>query len=558
MAPDPRPSEAETFPPPDLPGTRPPADPDETATVGPVGGTAIPSAPSSGRSFGDYELLDEIARGGMGVVYKARQVSLNRVVALKMILAGQLASATDVQRFRAEAEAAAALDHQNILPIYEVGEHAGQHYFSMKLVDGGSLAGRVAELLNEPKTAVGIVTKVCRAVDFAHRRGVLHRDLKPANVLLDKDGSPYVTDFGLAKKVEGDSGLTQSGAIVGTPSYMAPEQARAEKQLTTAADVYALGAILYELLTGRPPFRAGSVVDTILQVLDREPDSPSAINPKAGRDLSVIALKCLRKEPGRRYESAASVADDLDHWSRGEPILARPVGRVERGLKWVRRNPVVAGLLVAVGVAIVGGTTATYVKYRDEARQRAVADETAGRLRGTLAELERVNAEQAQTVRQLEEEKAATENAFLDGLLRPLRVETGLETDLKPEEAKTLAALAAVPDERLRMRFVERGLASPAGSAKLAIWPAEVAWAVVGPDREAAGRLRDLVRREMMREPPDPPSRWACARLGAILPPGDRELDRRTAAMLAERQASETDYPAVIVTRGAYRSAIVR
>ncbi|HEV3435872.1 MAG TPA: serine/threonine-protein kinase, partial [Gemmata sp.] len=201
------------------------------------------------RYFGDYELLEEIARGGMGVVFKARQVSLNREVALKMILTGQLASAADVARFRAEAEAAANLDHSNVLPIYEIGEHLGQQYFSMKLVPGGSLARKVTELVKDPKAAVAMFVKVCRAVDFAHRRGILHRDLKPGNILLDADGMPYVTDFGLAKKVEGDSTLTQSGAIVGTPSYMAPEQARAEKGLTTGVDVYALGAILYELLT---------------------------------------------------------------------------------------------------------------------------------------------------------------------------------------------------------------------------------------------------------------------------------------------------------------------
>src|SRR5262249_20183135 len=195
-----------------------------------------------------------------------------------MILSGHLASAGDVQRFRAEAEAAAHLDHPHILPIYEVGEHGGQHYFSMKLVGGGSLAGRVPKLVRDPRAAAALVSKVARAVHFAHQRGILHRDLKPANILLNTDGTPYVTDFGLAKRTEGDSGLTQSGAFVGTPSYAAPEQARAEKQLTTSADVYSLGAVLYELLTGRPPFRAASVLDTVLQVLEREPDHPRALN----------------------------------------------------------------------------------------------------------------------------------------------------------------------------------------------------------------------------------------------------------------------------------------
>lgn len=286
--------------------------------------------------FDDYEPAAEIGRGGMGVVYRARQSSLDRQVALKMILRGALASPEDVARFRAEAEAAARLNHPNIVQVFEVGEHLGQPYFSMQCVEGTTLSRKIADGPLPSREAARLLIPVCRGVAEAHRNGVLHRDLKPSNILIDEDGRPFVTDFGLAKRIAPtgqlrDDGaaadvetLTNSGAIIGTPSYMAPEQAAGQRgQIGEASDVYSLGAILYAMLTGRPPFQAASPVDTILMVLEQEPVPPRVLNPGADSDLEMIAMKCLQKPTDLRYQDAASLADDLEAWLNHEPISAR-------------------------------------------------------------------------------------------------------------------------------------------------------------------------------------------------------------------------------------------
>jgi eukaryotic-like serine/threonine-protein kinase len=348
------------------------------------GPTDVPVVPG-------YEILDQLGRGGMGVVYRARQVGLDRLVALKMILAGAHARPKDLERFRGEAQAVARFQHPNIVQIFEVGESGGLPYFSLELVDGGTLAAKIAREPQPPRFAAEIVESLARAMQYAHERGVVHRDLKPANVLLAVDGTPKVTDFGLAKRLEQDSGQTQAGAVLGTPSYMAPEQALGDTaKVGPPADVYALGAILYDLLTGRPPFAGTSVLDTLEMVRTREPVPPGDLAAKLPRDLETICLKCLHKEPERRYAGAGELADDLRRYLDGIPILARPVGAVERSWRWAKRNPWVAGLGSATAILVLAvAVITTVLSVRLNARKNEAE----------------ANFQAAQTAREKEEEQ---------------------------------------------------------------------------------------------------------------------------------------------------------
>lgn len=350
------------------------------------GGFAQPQMPG-------YQIIGELGRGGMGVVYKARQLGLNRLVALKMVLAGAHAGEEQLARFNLEAEAVAHFQHPNVVQIYDIGQHQGLPYFSLEYVDGGSLSDKIDNKPQAPLEAAQMITILAQAMAYAHQNGIIHRDLKPVNVLMTKEGQPKIADFGLAKRLEGDSTHTRSGSIMGTPSYMAPEQARGDTKLAgPSVDIYALGAILYEMLTGHPPFVGATVLDTIEQVRTQEPVPPSQLQPNLPQDIETICLKCLQKETHKRYETMELLAEDLTRFLHGEPIKARPIGNLERLWRWTKRNPRIAALtgtiLVLLIAGIVGSTTAAFtinrsraaaVKARDEAARNAQLAEEAKR-----------------------------------------------------------------------------------------------------------------------------------------------------------------------------------
>ncbi len=346
-------------------------------------------APEAGariKYFGDYELLEEIARGGMGVVWKARQTSLKRDVALKMIRAGALASPEEVQRFLREAEAAANLQHPNIVAIHEVGEHEGQHYFSMDYVSGRDLGAIVQDGPLSAQVAARYVKIIAEAIHFAHQRGTLHRDLKPQNVLIDEADQPRITDFGLAKIAKDDSNLTHTGTVMGSPSYMSPEQAAGRVgDIGPASDVYSLGATLYELLTGRPPFRGATAMATLYDVMETEPVAPRRLEADIPVDLETICLKCLEKAPSARYPTARALAEELDRFLKGEPIHARPASMVRKTVNWGRRHP--GALAALAALVMVGLSIGVYYLYEENSFLRAKQENPAlSRVPGPLHE----------------------------------------------------------------------------------------------------------------------------------------------------------------------------
>jgi tetratricopeptide (TPR) repeat protein len=391
-----------------------------------------------------YEVLGILGRGAMGVVYKARQRGLKRLVALKMILSGAHAGPGELARFCTEGEAVARLQHPNIVQIYDVGELDGRPYFSLELVDGGNLAGKTNGEPQPPREAARLVRLLAEAMNCAHQQGIIHRDLKPANILLTRDGSPKISDFGLAKRLEEDAGQTHSGSILGTPAYMAPEQAEARfPEVGPRSDVYSLGVILYELLTGRTPFRAPSVVETLELVRHREPLPPSELQPAIPRDLETICLKCLRKDPRQRYDGAAALAEDLRRFLTDETILARPVGRGERLWRWCRRNPRLALLGTTTALVVVGWAVTMSVLSWELQQQKTETERNAAAARASKEEADHNAAAAQASARQ------ANDNAAL--------------ARSKEEEANRNAALAQAKEEE-----AERSAAAARISAKQA------------------------------------------------------------------------------------------
>jgi hypothetical protein len=431
-----------------------------------------------------YEVLGELGRGGMGVVYQARDTSLKRVVALKMILVGGHAGEHELTRFRSEAEAVARLQHPNIVQIHEVGEHDGLPYFSLEYCPGGSLSKRLAGTPLPPAEAAGLVATLALAVQAAHDKGVVHRDLKPANVLLGEGGVPKVADFGLAKRLDDASAKTHTGAVLGTPSYMAPEQAQG-RAAGPVVDVYSLGAILYECLTGRPPFKGATPLETLRQVIHDEPVPVTRLQPQTPRDLETVCLKCLHKESERRYDSARELADDLRRFLEGRPVLARPVGRLERAAKWARRNPAVAAMAAGVVLALLAGTGVSTGFGIVAWRQAEIARKNESDVIAREKEL-------AAAYDDLKSSRDQLETTLAISLLRPLGLQ-GREREVTEPEWGVLWQLAANRRGRLGYRFVEEASSSPVTTRQLRNRAALALSAAVGLDEQQRAEVEALL-----------------------------------------------------------------
>ncbi|MCI0460776.1 MAG: serine/threonine protein kinase, partial [Gemmataceae bacterium] len=511
------------------------ADPHVVATVSlPPEHVAIPTgvAPPPGQpNIPGYEILRELGRGGMGVVYLARQTGLDRLVALKMIRAAGHASPVELTRFRTEAQAIARLQHPHIVAVYEIGAHDSQPFFSLEYCPGGSLAQHLAGTPLPPAQAAPLVETLARAVQAAHQVQVVHRDLKPGNVLLTADGQPKITDFGLAKTLDADSGQTHSGAILGTPSYMAPEQALGDvSRIGPACDIYALGAILYECLAGRPPFKAATVLDTLEQVRSAEPVPPSQLQSTTPRDLETICLKCLHKEPTRRYASAADLAADLRRFRAGEPIVARPVGRLGRLVKWARRRPAVAGLLAAVLLVFATGATVSTLLAVSEHAARGHAEQAA----------DDVRREQARTqaaLQELEQSHARVVATAAKGMLRPLAKKPAPVND---EEIAALWDLAGA-DEAVRLQFIVEAVRTPATVRQLQNRAPLALHAAVGLDHRRRAQVEHLLRQVLEADAGDAHQALAVAVAAAALDGLAPETARRVGHLLSQAVSNTTE-----------------
>jgi tRNA A-37 threonylcarbamoyl transferase component Bud32 len=495
-----------------------------------------------------YQVESVLGRGGMGVVYRARHLKLNRTVALKTLLAGAYAGPAERARFQREAEAVAGLCHANIVQVFEVGEHQGQPYFTMELIDGGSLAHKLAVAPLTVRTAAELVAALAEAVSVAHSAGIVHRDLKPANILLTASGTPKISDFGLARRLAAETNLTATGTAVGTPSYMAPEQASATAgPVGPATDVYGLGAVLYELLTGRPPFRAETVLETFRQVLADEPVPPSRLNARVPRDLETVCLKCLHKEPQRRYGSAQALAEDLRRYLSGQEVAARPIGRLEKTAKWVRRNPTVAGLAAVAALALMAVAVVSLL-FGIEARRKA------DQLEQQAIQL------QAQT-NAAQKNENEMKRVLVSGLMIPIgrnphRLTGPIGLNPRPftdpldgAEAEALRQLREI-HAPLRLQFLETALGDREKARRVGHRADWVVQAIVGCDRIVRADVGRLVVRQIQELEAPQDVTLACARLGVEVNLGDRAWAERSAAAvvvaLRDPLVEPVDYPRLI------------